>query len=293
MTQIQHNVANPGELCKALHHRAHEDRLFPSDPDVRKVARTIYEGTRSLPIISPHGHCDPSVLADDAGLGDPAAELVTKDHYLLRLLYSQGTPLEALGVVALDGTPTETDGRRIWRRLAENYHLFRGTPSRLWLDYTLSEVLGVTEPLRAESSDDIYEQVTSRLGGDDFRARALYERFGIEFLATTDGAAADLDAHARIRQSDWPGRVVPTFRPDDVIDVERSDFRDNLRRLAELTDTDTATWPGYLDALRLRRQQFIEAGATASDHGHPSPATADLQPSEKERLFTRVAKRQR
>ena len=160
----------------------------------------------------------------------------------------------------------------------------------LWLDYTLSEVLGVTEPLRAESSDDIYEQMTNRLGGDDYRARALYERFGIEFLATTDGAAANLDAHARILRSDWPGRVVPTFRPDDVIDVERGDFRDNLRRLAELTDTDTATWPGYLDALRLRRRQFIEAGATASDHGHPSAATADLQPSEKERLFTRVAK---
>lgn len=276
--------------CAKLCSTVHEDRLFPSDPDVRRVARTIYEGTRFLPIISPHGHCDPSVLADDAGLGDPAAELVTKDHYLLRLLYSQGTPLEALGVVALDDTPTEADGRRIWRRLAENYHLFRGTPSRLWLDYTLSEVLGVTEPLRAESSDDIYEQITNRLGGDDYRARSLYERFGIEFLATTDGAAANLDAHARIRQSDWPGCVVPTFRPDDVIDVERGDFRDNLRRLAELTDTDTATWPGYLDALRLRRRQFIEAGATASDHGHPSAATADLQPSEKERLFTRVAK---
>ncbi len=266
----------------------HEDLLFPSDPDVRAVARTIYKGTRSLPIISPHGHCDPSVLADDAGLGDPATELVTKDHYLLRLLYSQGTPLEALGVVALDGTPSETDGRLIWRRLAENYHIFRGTPSRLWLDYTLSEVLGITEPLRAESSDDIYEQVTSRLCENEFRARALYERFGIEFLATTDGASVDLDAHARIRQSDWAGRVVPTFRPDDVIDAERTDFRANLCRLGELTSTDTATWLGFLDALRQRRQQFIEAGATASDHGHPSPTTADLDASEKERLFTRV-----
>jgi glucuronate isomerase len=266
----------------------HEDRLFPADPAVRGIARTIYEGTRSLPIISPHGHCDPSVLADDAGLGDPATELVTKDHYLLRLLYSHGTPLEALGVVAFDGTATETDGRLIWRRLAENYHLFRGTPSRSWLDYTLSEVLGVTEPLRAESSDDIYEAITSRLTGGEFRARALYERFGIEFLATTDGASVGLDAHARIRRSDWVGRVVPTFRPDDVIDAERTDFRVNLCRLSELTGTDTATWPGYMDALRQRRQQFIEAGATASDHGHPSPTTADLHPSEKERLFARI-----
>jgi glucuronate isomerase len=246
--------------------------------------------TKALPIVSPHGHCDPVALAENSALGDPAFELITRDHYLLRLLYSQGMPLEALGVVALDGSPTETDGRRIWRQLAENYHLFRGTPSRLWLDYTLTEVFGVAQPLRAESADAIYDQVASRLAGDDFRARSLYDRFGIEFLATTDGAAASLDNHAQIGQSDWPGRVVPTFRPDDVIDVERPGFRENVRRLAELTDTDTATWPGYLEALRLRRQQFIEVGATASDHGHPSPATADLQPAEKERLFIRVVK---
>jgi glucuronate isomerase len=268
----------------------HDDRLLPADHGIRKLARAFYELTEALPIVSPHGHCNPDALADNTNLGDPAVELITRDHYLLRLLYSQGIPLEALGVVALDGSPTETDGRRIWRRLADNYHLFRGTPSRMWLDYTLEAILGVTEPLGAESSDDIYDQVTSHLAGDAFRARALYDRFGIEFLATTDGAAASLDAHVRILQSDWPGRVVPTFRPDDVIDVERSDFRDNLRHLAELTGTDTATWSGYLDALRLRRQQFIEAGATASDHGHPSPATADLQLSEKERLFTRVVK---
>ncbi len=280
-------LATCAKLCIDV---LHPDRLLPADPGIRRVARALFELTKDLPIVSPHGHCDPVALAENSILGDPAFELITRDHYLLRLLYSQGMPLEALGVVALDGSPTETDGRHIWRRLAENYHLFAGTPSQLWLDYTLEETLGVKQSLRAESSDDIYDQVTSRLAGDDFRARSLYERFGIEFLATTDGAAVDLDAHARIRMSDWPGRVVPTFRPDDVVDPDRNDFQDNLHRLAELTGIDTATWPGYLDALRLRRQQFIETGATASDHGHSSPATADLPPLEKERLFTRIVK---
>ena len=142
----------------------HYDRLLPADPGIRRVARALYELTKDLPIVSPHGHCDPVALAENSTLGDPAFELITRDHYLLRLLYSRGMPLEALGVVALDGSPTETDGRQIWRRLAENYHLFAGTPSQLWLDYTLEETLGVKESLRAESSDDIYDQVTSRLG---------------------------------------------------------------------------------------------------------------------------------
>jgi glucuronate isomerase len=255
---------------------------------VRRVARALYDETRLLPIISPHGHCDPSTLADDAAIGDPALELVTRDHYLLRLLYSQGTPLEALGVRALDGSPVETDGRRVWRTLAENYRLFLGTPSRLWLDHTLYEVLAVKDTLRAETADAVYDEITSRLAQDDFRPRALYERFGIEFLATTDGAVADLDAHARIRTSGWPGRVVPTFRPDDVTNPERTDFLRNLARLAELTGTDTSTWQGYLTALCTRRMNFKDAGSTASDHGHPSPATADLSRTEKERLFARV-----
>ena len=248
----------------------------------------MYEGTRSLPIISPHGHCDPAILADDAKVGDPATELVTEDHYVLRLLYSQGTPLEALGVAALDGTPTEADGRQVWRILAQNYGLFRGTPSKMWLDHTLTEVLGVQGPLRPETADEIYDEITDRLAGADFSARSVFDRFGIEFLATTDGAVADLGAHGSIRESAWPGLVVPTFRPDDVIDPDRTDFRLNLVRLAELSGADTSTWTGYLDAIRARRTDFVEAGASASDHGHPSPATADITEAEKRRLFARV-----
>jgi glucuronate isomerase len=173
--------------------------------------------------------------------------------------------------------------------LADGYHHFRGTPSKLWLDYTLEEVFGVTKPLRAETSDDIYDEVTARLGGDDFRPRSLFERFGIEFLATTEGALDELDAHARLRVSGWNGHVVPTFRPDDVIDPDRPGFRKNLDTLATLTGSDVTTWGGYLDALRSRRATFIDAGATASDHGHPSPFTVDLSTREAEALFARVA----
>ena len=267
----------------------HDDRLLPSEPRARQIARTLYEHTSTLPIVSPHGHCNPTRLARDSPITDPATELVTRDHYLLRLLYSQGVPLESLGVRPLDGSPAQGDGRLVWRALADAYHLFRGTPSKLWLDHTLEEVFGVTVPLRPETSDQIYDEVMACLDRDDFRPRSLFERFGIEFLATTEGALDQLEAHAELTRSGWDGHVVPTFRPDDVIDPDRPDFRDNLDTLALLTGSDGATWGGYLDAIRSRRATFIDAGATASDHGHPSPFTADLSRRDAEALFQRVA----
>lgn len=266
-----------------------ENRLFPAEPSVRHIARTLYDHSKSLPIVSPHGHCDPVTLATDAPLGDPAAELITNDHYLLRLLYSHGVPLEALGVrPAGDPSAAEVDGKEVWRVFASNYHLFLGTPSKLWFDHTLTEVLGVDAPLRAETADEVYEHVAAQLAEKKYRPRALFERFGIEFLATTEAALDALDPHAALRGSGWPGRVVPTFRPDDVVDPDQPEFRKNVARLAELTEEDTSTWKGYLSALRVRRNAFIDAGATASDHGHPSAVTADLSPPEAEALFTRV-----
>lgn len=264
------------------------DRLLPVDPGVRRLARSLLDHTRALPIISPHGHLDATAFAEDRAIGDPAVELITQDHYLLRMLYSQGVPLDALGVAPRGGGAGVADGRSTWRTFAEHYPLFRGTPSKLWLDHTLAEVFGVTEPLSAATADATYDHLVAALADDAFRPRALYERFGIEFLATTDGALDPLQAHATIAASDWGGRVVPTFRPDDVVDPDRPDFRGNLLRLAELTGEDTATWPGYLSALRRRRQDFIAAGATATDHGHPSAVTVDLPPREAEELFRRV-----
>lgn len=266
----------------------HQDRLLPADPGVRRIARALYEGTKALPIVSPHGHCDPARFADDSALDSPATELVTKDHYVLRMLYSQGVPLEALGVQPLDGAPVVIDGRQIWRELAAHITLFRGTPSKLWLDHTLQEVFGVEDRLDAKNADVVYDEISARLTQADFRPRALFERFGIEFLATTDGALDPLASHAVLRQSGWSGRVLPTFRPDDVVDPDRPGFQARVAALGELTGTDTFSWAGYLDALRSRRAAFVAAGATASDHGHPTPATADLSPRDAADLFARI-----
>ena len=266
----------------------HPDRLLPPDPEVRRQARRLYDHVSSLPIVSPHGHCDAQLLGADSSLGHPSAGLVIPDHYLLRMLYSQGIPLSELGLVgAGDSGPLRTD-LDIWRTFAANYHLFRGTPSKAWLDHTIAEVFGIDAALDATTADEIHAQMDAQLSSDAFRPSALLERFNVEVLATTDGALSSLDAHRRFAAGNHSTRVVPTFRPDDVVDPDRIGFSDNLDSLAEITGFDTTTWNGYLEALRARRQHFVQMGATASDHGHPTALTLDLPAPEADALFERV-----
>ncbi|HVI99058.1 MAG TPA: glucuronate isomerase [Sphingomonas sp.] len=267
----------------------HPDRLFPAEATTRTIARRLYDAIKDLPIISPHGHTDPGWFATDAPFEDAASLFIVPDHYVFRMLYSQGVPLEQLGVPRADGGPTEGDARAIWRRFAENYHLFRGTPSRMWLDWVFVEMFGMDEVLSAENADATFDAINAALATDAFRPRALFDRFNIEALATTEGPLDPLDHHRAIRDSGWNGRVITTYRPDPALDPDFGGFAENVDRLGEITGEDVATWAGYLKAHENRRQYFREVGgATATDHGHPSAATADLDRADAERLYAKI-----
>lgn len=264
-------------------------RLFPADPATRTVAAGLFEAVEHLPIISPHGHVDPAWFANNAPFGDAVEVFLEPDHYILRMLYSQGVGLNELGFAGGD-LPVETDRRVIWRRFAENYHLFRGTPSRIWLDHAFATVFGLDVRLSADTADHYFDAINAALATPDFTPQALFERFGIEAIATTEGALDPLPHHQAIAASGWSGRVITTFRPDDVVDPDREDFTDNLVQLSALTGEDVSTWAGYLAALRSRRAFFRQAGgATATDHGHPSALTANLTSSECQALLGRVS----
>ncbi len=264
------------------------DRLFPLEDRSRGLARALFDTTKDLPIVSPHGHTDPAWFAENAPFENPTQLFVTPDHYVFRMLYSQGISLDALGIPRRDGTAAKVDPRGVWRLFAQHYHLFRGTPSRLWIDQSLQDVFGVTEDLNAQTADAIYDQIDECLAQPGFRPRALYDRFNVEVIATTEGPLDPLTHHARIAASDWEGRVVTTYRPDQVVDPDTDGFTGNLAAFAERTGEDTQSWQGYLAAHRQRRQFFIAHGATASDHGHPSAATANLSDAAAEVLFDRV-----
>lgn len=269
----------------------HEDRLFPADPATRAIARRLYAGVHSLPIISPHGHTDPSWFADNAPFPNPAVLLITPDHYVFRMLYSQGIPLEALGVPKLpgaEGSPTETDPRKVWRLFAANYHLFHGTPSRMWHDWVYSEVFGLEETLSTATADHYYDVIDAKLQQDDFRPRALFDRFNIEVIATTEDPLDPLVHHAKLQADGWGRKVITAFRPDNVLDPEYEGFAANVARLGAITGCDTGTYQGYLDALIDRRAFFKAHGATSTDHGHPTATTADLPSAEAEALFARA-----
>lgn len=266
----------------------HPDRLFPADNDTRVVARQLYNEVKDLPIISPHGHTDPAWFANNQPFDDPASLFITPDHYVFRMLYSQGIPLSDLGIATRDDKAVSVTPEAVWRRFASNYHLFRGTPSRLWLDHVFSEVFGLEESLSETTAEKYYAAISDALTKPEFRPRALFERFNIEVLATTESPLDSLKHHATIQESGWSGRVITTFRPDPVLDPEFEGFSENLSRLGELTGIDVSSFGGYLAALRDRRAFFRAHGATATDHGHPTPATADLDPQACEALYQRV-----
>ena len=284
-----------------------QDRLFPADPTTRAIARELYAEVRGLPLISPHGHVDPAMLADDVPLPDPAALFVTPDHYLTRMLYSQGISPLRLGVPDRDGR-VHAGPREAWRTFCEHWYLFRGTPSRLWLEQSLDEIFGVARPLGPATADEVYDELAARVAEPEFRPRALLRRFGIEVLATTDSPLDSLEHHAKLAQSapggdgphgvpprtgglaapPYPPRVIPTFRPDAVTDPSRPGWLQSIARLGEITGTDIGSYTGYLEALARRREDFKRAGATATDHGTPTAQTADLEPADAARLYGRL-----
>jgi len=262
----------------------HEDRLFPADPGTRRIAKALYEQVRALPIVSPHGHTQASWFAKNEPFPDPAKLLVQPDHYIYRMLLSQGVSLEDLEI----GEVELKDARKVWRIFAKHYYLFRGTPTRMWLDFAFQELFGLEERLSEKTADVYFDTISEKLRTPEFLPRALYERFNLEVLATTDSPIDSLEDHRAIIASGWKARILPNFRPDPVVDPEFMGFRENIATLGEQTGEDTSTWPGYLNALRKARARFQELGCTATDHGHPTAQTADLDATEASELFSKV-----
>jgi glucuronate isomerase len=265
------------------------DRLFDPNPARRSAARSLYEEVEDLPIVGPHGHVPPKLLADPgATLGTPAELFIIPDHYVFRMLYSQGVPMEVLGVPTVDGTPVETDHRRIWQRFCENFHLFRATPTGLWLSDELVNVFGVTEKPTGENAQRTYDDLEERLASPEYAPRALIERFNVEILCTTDAATDMLEHHAALRAEGWDGRVRPTFRPDAVTDLSTPGWRENIDRLSQVSGIDVVNYGSFVEALEERRFFFKEMGAVATDHSATTPHTERLSEREAQQIFTRA-----
>lgn len=267
------------------------DRFFSPDTFTRALARELYESVAKSPIISPHGHVDPRLFDNpDATFGTPADLFIIPDHYVTRMLYSQGISLESLGVPRIDGGTVESDHRKIWKLFCENFHLFRGTPSGIWLTHELSEVFGVDEKLDASNADRLFDTISEKLASPEFSPRQLFERFNIEVLCTTDAATDTLEHHQTIRQSSWDGRILPTFRPDAVVNLNAPNWKANINKLSVVSGIDVKDYKSFIQALEQRRAFFKSLGAIATDHAALTPATDELTPAEADVIFQRALK---
>lgn len=263
----------------------HPDRLFSSDPKQRAIARELYQSIKALPIISPHGHTDPRWFADNKAFANASELLIQPDHYLLRMLYSQGLTMAQLGLNSASVNEATSSPSEVWQHFADHYHLFYGTPTRLWMDHVFSEVFGIEQRLDSDSAQTIYERINQQLASPEFLPRSLFERFNIEVIATTESPLDPLLAHQKLQADPWTGRVITAFRPDPVVDPEYEGFANNIAELAALSGEACDDYSGYLKALRNRREFFKSLGATSTDHGHPSAFTADLDRQQCENLY--------
>jgi glucuronate isomerase len=270
-----------------------DDRYFDPDPAQKEIAFSLYHEVARAPLVCPHGHVDARMFADpDFDFGTPADLLLIPDHYIFRMLYSQGVRLEQLAVPARDGTPVESDHRRVWQIFAENFYLFRGTPTGMWLTHELEDVFGVETRLNRESAQSIYDHISVQLAKPEFRPRRLFEKFNIQVLATTDAATDSLEHHRAIRESGWNGRVVPTFRPDGIVNIDRPDWRLNIDRLGEMTGIEITGVKRLTEAIEKRREFFKSMGATSTDHACLTPRTVELSEPEADAIFARAIRNQ-
>jgi len=265
------------------------DRYFDPDPTQRALARELYETVAALPLICPHGHVDPRLFADpDYSFGSPVDLLIIPDHYVFRMLYSQNVSLEALGIPRRDGVAVETDHRQIWQTFADHYYLFRGTPTGVWFDDELSNIFGVREKLTSQAAPRIYDQIEEKLATAEFRPRAMFERFNIEVLCTTDAATDPLVQHQAIRASGWTGNIRPTFRPDGVVNLDAPGWRENIEALSAISGIHVHNYATFIQALENRRAFFKTMGATATDHAALTPYTHELAAQAADAIFQRA-----
>jgi glucuronate isomerase len=262
------------------------DRYFDPEPTIRSIARELYAHVAALPLVCPHGHVEPRLLADETSIfGTPTDLLIIPDHYVFRMLYSQGIPLEALGIPRLDGQPVEADHRKIWQIFCDHFYLFRGTPTGMWIADELWTVFDIGLPLNSATGPLIYDQIAEKLSTPAFRPRALFERFGVEVLCTTDTAIDPLPHHQAIRASGWAGNVRPTFRPDSVINLDTPGWREQIAALSQVSGVDVHNYQTFLHALENRRAYFKSLGAVATDHAAQTPFTVELSGIEANAIF--------
>lgn len=265
-----------------------QDRYFDPNPQVREIAGELYSSVKGLPIISPHGHVDPRIFAENTPFPSPTELFIIPDHYIYRMLYSQGILLEELGIPTQDGTPVEKDHRKIWQIFGKHFYLYAGTPTGAWLTHEFEDVFGITEKLNGDNAQEIYDHISAKLQTPEFLPRTLFNKFNIEILSTTDGASDSLEYHKQIIDSDWAGKVIPSFRPDAVVNILAANWKDEIDKLSSASGIDVNNYKSFITAIENRREFFKQMGAVSTDQGILYPFTHQLTHDEADAIFHRA-----
>jgi len=223
------------------------------------TARRLYEDVRNLPVLDPHNHADAGEIVLNRNWLDIWQVEGATDHYVWELMRRRGVPEEKI-----TGTASP---REKWRALAEVFPDFVGNPTYEWVHLDLRRRFGVDQVICAETADEIWERTAHALTLPEMRPRQVLAAVQVEKLCTTDDPTLRLPFHEAARQEVPSTAVLPTWRPDKLVDPTRSDWRERVLRLGEESGENVSVLAGFERALAATHAYFRRLGAVASDHG--------------------------
>jgi len=235
------------------------------------TARELYEAVKDLPIVDYHNHLDPKAIYENCGYNNISEVWLSGDHYKWRAMRANGVPEEKI-----TGSAEPYEKFLAWADTVQNCI---GNPLYHWTHLELKRYFDIEETMSKDTAPAIWEKANAVLSTPDFTVQRLLERQNVKVLCTTDDPADSLEWHKKIKEAGISFSVYPSFRPGNVLDIEKPGFAEYMKRLGEAADVEIFDIDSLMEALLKRLDFFMEMGCRVTDHsletGFYEPATKD------------------
>ena len=247
-------------------------------------ARELYhQSAENQPIIDYHCHLVPKMIADNYQFADLTEVWLGGDHYKWRAMRGNGVPEEFI--------TGKADGYAKFEKWAVTVPYTMRNPLYHWTHLELSRVFGVDKILKPETAREIYDECSAKLQTPEFRGQELMKKFKVEVVCTTDDPADSLEFHQQIKDNPFGVKVLPTWRPDKAMVVEKpQQYREYIQKLSDVSGVAINNYQDLLTALQKRQDFFYEMGCRISDHGLETFYAEDFTMEEVDQIFKNTLK---
>ncbi len=245
--------------------------------DNQNAVELYHNFAKDLPIIDYHCHLSPEAIAVNQQFDNLSQVWLDGDHYKWRAMRING-----IAEKYITGNASDVEKFKQW---AATVPYTLRNPLYHWSHLELKRYFGVDQLLSAQNAQAVYTHCNELLQTPDYRVHGLLHKMGVEVICTTDNPTDDLHFHRQIEQSPIDIKVLPTFRPDNAILIEKDGFKDYIEKLGEICNLEINSYPNLLQALEQRVDYFHQHGARLSDHGLNRIYAEDFTAAEIESVF--------